>query len=121
MYHPQFLLCSTVLNRKQYTVLPYKIEDNLVEKLNYLLTHRKDAVFWPLFVKSDIKELAPMDQSLPHLLRGLIVGSDACKIRYNGRIYQVEEIKLSNRFKGYWSIISGPNNFHLDPSGIEFV
>ena len=121
MYSPQFLFCSTVYERKQYTVLPFKPEDNLVEKLNYLLTHRKDAVIWPLFVKSDVKEVQGMDKSIPCLLRGLIVGSDECRIQYNGRIYQVEEITLSSTLKGYWKVISNNEVLLFDPTNMEFV
>lgn len=119
----RFLFCSTVFKRKQYTVLNYEEKDNLIEKLGYLLTHRKDAVIWPLFVKSDIEECIPMDRSLASLLRGLIGGSDACRIRYNGGIYQVEEIKQSEEsiLKSYWSVLTDKGLFLLDPTDIEFI
>jgi hypothetical protein len=118
---PKFLFCSTVLNRKQYTVLNYQESDNLVEKLDYLLTHRIDAVIWPLFVKSDIKECLPMDRSLPSLLRGVIVGSDTCKIRYNGNVYQVDEITKSQTLKRYWHVQTDCGDYLLDPQNIEFI
>lgn len=116
----QFLFCSTVFFKKQYTVMEFE-KENVVEKLHYLLTHREDAVIWPLFVKSDIEELVSMDPSLSKVLKGIEVGSDTCKIKYNGLIYEVDEITLCRDIKHFWKCITNKGNRILDPSCIEFV
>lgn len=116
----QFLFSSIVFGKKRFSVQVFKQEE-MVEKINYLLTHRQDAVFWPLFTKADIKECLPMDQSLPSLLQGMVVGSAACKIRYNGGIYQVDEIVPSNELKGYWCVRTPVGDCLLDPNNIEFL
>ncbi len=117
----QFLFCSTVFLKRQYTVMDFQEKDDLVEKLSYLLEHREDAVIWPLFVKSDIEELVSMDASLSKILKGIEVGSDTCKIRYNGLIYEVEEITLSRDIKHFWKCTTSKGNRLLDPECIQFI
>ena len=117
----RFLFCSTVFNKKQYTILEYEDKHDVIDKLNYLLTHREEPVIWPLFTKSDVEELVPMDKSLASVLRGLTEFSDICKIRYNGLIYQVDEIKPSRLIKGYWNILTDKGIRLLDPVYIEFT
>lgn len=116
----QFLFCSTVFKKKQFSVQYFKDEE-IVQKIDYLLKHREDAVFWPLFVKADVKECLPMDKSLSSLLRGIIVGSAKCEIRYNGGIYQVDEIVPSKKMKGYWCVRTPEEDYLLDPTEIEFL
>lgn len=117
----QFLFCSTVFKEKQYTILDFAPEDNLVAKINYLLKHRQDAVFWPLFVKSDIRELVLMDKSLSVVLKGLTVGSDVCRIKYNGRIYEIDEITSSNIITGWWKVMSHGEPHLFDPAYVQFL
>lgn len=119
--YQQFLLCSTVFNRKQFTVIDLAKEENPVDKINYLLTNRQDAVLWPLFVKSDIEEVLPMDPSLSSILRGLVVGSDTCRVRYNGWIYQIEEIAPSSVIPGYWKCMTNCGSRLFDPECIQFI
>lgn len=116
----QFLFCSTVFKKSQFSIQFFKDEE-IVSRIDYLLKHRENAVLWPLFNKADIKKCLPMDPSLPSLLRGVMVGSATCKIRYNGRIYQVDEITLSDEFKGYWCIKTSIGNCSFDPEGIEIL
>lgn len=117
----QFLFCSTVLLKKQYTVMTFEDKDNVIEKMHYLLTHREDAVFWPLFVKSDIEELVLMEPSLTSQLKGIQLCSGTCKIRYNGWTYEIDEITLSKTIKGYWKCSTNCGNRLFDPEYIEFV
>jgi hypothetical protein len=119
--YQQFLLCSTVFNRKQFTVVDFAKEENPADKINYLLTNRQDAVLWPLFVKSDIEEVLPMDPSLSSILRGLVVGSDTCRMRYNGWIYQIEEIAPSSVIPGYWKCMTNCGSRLFDPECIQFI
>jgi len=117
----QFLFCSTVFGKQQYSILFIKDEEDTVTKINYLLIHRQDAVFWPLFTKEDVQECLPMDKSLTKLLRGIIVGSKSCRIRYNGGIYRVDEIKSSSEIQGYWSVRTQIGECSIDPASIEFM
>lgn len=117
----KFLFCSTVLGRKQYTVLIYRPETNLIEEFKYLLSHRKDAVIWPLFVKADIEECVLIDKSIPSLLKGITVGSAEFKMRYNGRIYQIDEITDTDVLPGYWNITTNEGRCLFDPDNIEFL
>lgn len=112
----QFLLCSTAFNKKQYTVLKYEKKDNVVEKLHYYLTHREDAVIWPLFVKSDIEELLIMEPSLSKVLKDVVVGSDTFKIKYKSRTYEIDEIALSNILRNQWRCSTNGKSclFHPD-------
>ena len=117
----KFLFCSTVFFKKQYTVMEFEKED-AIEKMHYLLTHRENGVFWPLFVKSDVEELVLMDPSLSKVLKGIeIESSDECKIKYNGRIYQVDEITLCRDIQHFWKCTTTIGNRILDPTCIEFV
>lgn len=117
----QFLFCSTVFKRKQYTVMHFKPESNLVEELNYFLTHRTDGFFWPLYVKADIMKCHSIDPVVPLLLRGLMVGSAKCKLQYNGKIFDIDEIVLSNDIPSYWKIRTNSGTYLIDPTSAEFI
>lgn len=117
----QFLFSSVVFNKTRYTLLRYGDDVDIVQKLDYLLKHRTNPVIWPLFVKADIDECLCMDKSIPSLLKGLVVSSVKCSMRYNGGIYQIDEIVPSTMLDGYWSVRTNLGMCEFDPTNIELL
>ena len=117
----QFLFCSTVFNKRQYTIFNFEENEKAIQKLSYLLTHRADAVIWPVFTRDDVDELLHMDESLAPLFRGLTLGTNPCRIRYNGKTYQLDEIVRSRSFKNYWNVTTDLGHFSIDPTSVWFV
>lgn len=117
----QFLFSSTVLNKRRYTLMEFKDEEDLIAKLNYLLYHRENATLWPIFNRQDIEELLQMDPKLGSTLRGAIVGSESCMIKYNSMTYEVYEITRSDMIKSYWNVVTPKGTLLLYPECIEFI
>lgn len=117
----QFLLCSTVFDKKQYCLLGFDKSDVIINDINNIFKRKNEPTIWPVFTKNDIKELMLMEPSLSTMLKDVSVSSTKCKIRYNGWIYEVDEITLSKVIKGYWKVMTNCGPRLLDPSCIEFL
>ena len=116
-----FLLSYTGFTKKQYKILHYEEINCLVQKFNYILNHIPQCVIWPVFSKSDKEELIDMNANLSVILKDISEFSDECKIRYNGIVYEVYEITLSNMIKNYWKVTTEKGTYLLDPNYIDFI
>jgi hypothetical protein len=118
----RFLFCSTVFNRKQYTIIDYSKQQKIVEAVNYLLHHRQNPVFWPLVTREDADEVIGMDRKiLEPMLRKIEFNKQPCRVRYNGIVYEVEEITLSSSIPTYWHIHTNNGDQLFDPNYIELL
>lgn len=119
----RFLFCSTVFNKKQYTLFDYEDVNKMVEKFNYLLNHRENPVLWPCYSKEERDELINMDpKNIAPIFKGVSnFYVQGCKIKCGGWTYEVYEITLSNILKGYWKVTTEMGIRHLDPATITFL
>lgn len=117
----EFLVCSTVFNKQQYSILTIKSKHDLVKELDYFVKNRTNALVWSLFTEEDIEECSKISSEVASLLEELVADSKDCKIRYNGWTYEVYEISASTVIPGYWKIATNCGNRLFDPAYIEFV
>ena len=122
-----FLFCSSSFDKKIYKIFETEIKSyydciKAVSELNAFLQHNPDAVIWPLFNKADIDELVLMNPELASMLKDIKLEDETiCRIRYNGWIYEVNEITVSKSLKGFWKCDTNSGSRLFHPGCVELI